>query len=822
MELRVDRSAGILPPPASSESAPPSMDAEDDWLQVSLQAGGTVCSEAQWIYSDLLPLTDAPGDSGALAKGGLQRALHLLAAVANGMREGGMELEETTCVPWQQLFTGSADSRQGCQAVLLLASQLSKPLQSTELVQCVVGPPPPALPAVPACGIDAGIHALRQAIRGGCGEALSLADAGSERVSAMARAAAATMRLGPCSSASVERVVACTSSNMHDTTSSLWDAIDAWGEAREQAACEEAAPAPPSPAVGAPVLPWHTATTAIPVVEPDDMVVEVVCEGEASDDAARPDFPPPLPALMVDLAERAAAELVQAGRLAPLPATREGAYIYDSASALERLAQWPTAVIGTIVEASGVALQASEGIPARAAAARILAAALALHTLVWLPQKGSDEERVEYVDRILGTDKFRAKLGVPVCPASPPFEAITWAAALEQVADGLRAGVPAPPGPAFASPSWEPLAHDIRMDGVEEEDRVLPATVDAVVAAFLRGQLPRTSPLTLRVLISEALLQDSALLIALSLGREEGGAGLELMERALPVPLDLMLDDSTAVSVLQLRTMVLVHQPRAPPPPAAGSGRAGGGQRGAAPPPPPPALSPPEPCTAKWQEYIRGLAKQAPRLARVHIVVDTTGCDASPELSAASALALHRMQMSAINFDPIAAMWAVAAGPTGVATLVRSIVDARALAVGRAAAGKLAEAEAAGGSAVAAALDGLRAWVTRDWLDEAEGGCEVFLASLGSLSPYTAARVAGMFDSPAAFLACPQHILRRVLGDAVPSAVADNMLAVAAADTAGETGGEGGEGEYGHQQWAPPPPPPRQAPAFRIPRPALT
>lgn len=361
----------------------------------------------------------------------------------------------------------------------------------------------------------------------------------------------------------------------------------------------------------------------------------------------------------------------------------------------------------------------------------------------------------------------------------------------------------------------------------EEEESELPSSIDALVSSFLQGTLPLLPPssaraghqqqqqvapeavqrpLQLSVLVSERLLQDGALYEQL-----QQRARLALYEQDLPLPMDVALDDATACAILPLRTMitttVVTHAAAASRPPGCvrGGGPSAPGVRVAV------AVE-----EAGGQEvyktWARALARQARKYGRVYVLVDGRGCDGGAgggpggeawrTAAAAAALleegggeqqpaapvrlhpvavdVLRKLQATTLNF-PIPVTWHVACSAGSMAALVRACVEGRAGGVARA---------VQGGREAGVQLTRLRAlrsWAYRPWLSTIECAQEVSLTALG-LNPYTAARLAGHYDTAGRLLTAVGDVqaLQAAVGPSFPAHV---LHCVHALGTAAVEGG---------------------------------
>jgi hypothetical protein len=270
-------------------------------------------------------------------------------------------------------------------------------------------------------------------------------------------------------------------------------------------------------------------------------------------------------------------------------------------------------------------------------------------------------------------------------------------------------------------------------DGEEEEQPVPPPPRDPappptpVPAPTLPSLLASISALTsVRVIISESALQDGAFTDALT-GAD--GARLVLVERSLPAPISLLLDETTAVAYVSLRTLL----------PAAAAGAAG---------------------DAPYKQLVRGLATHAPRFSRLHLVVDTSGCGGEPaagagaaafdpaaasavSLSPAASTILLACATSTLNF-PVPIHLHTAASPPLAAGLIRGLLDARAR---QAVSGAAAAASRVGSDAVAAAATEVEDVAQRLWLVPDESPTEALVASLPRLNNASALRILSVFTN---------------------------------------------------------------------------
>jgi hypothetical protein len=285
---------------------------------------------------------------------------------------------------------------------------------------------------------------------------------------------------------------------------------------------------------------------------------------------------------------------------------------------------------------------------------------------------------------------------------------------------------------------------------------------------------PRESPpqepgdVVLRVPVSSegscSLLQDVPLLraleapasvtVAVSAGGGGGGGGAPLnvprfrfglVERlALPPPVDLLLDEATAVALPALVGDLMD--------PAEYYGGGGGATA------PPPAPGAPY-FSDRLKGFTRALTEQARRYARLVVVVrlpaagdgggaNTTGATAAAGLPPAAVRVLQALHVSGLNF-PVPLLWRLAAGPAAAAAALRG------LAAGAVLPRLLAPPPREGGGSSdddAARLRRLAHAAARSWLGDDDdsvgaGGSsgsevEAFLAAGCGLNPLLAARVA--------------------------------------------------------------------------------
>lgn len=186
--------------------------------------------------------------------------------------------------------------------------------------------------------------------------------------------------------------------------------------------------------------------------------------------------------------------------------------------------------------------------------------------------------------------------------ASPGFahdQAATTAASTSNGAAAPPANVPVPQQQPTGAPSTFTLA---------------PKSVHEVLETLKSQQM--------RIVIGESALQDGALTAAL---QDERIGNVKLVERTLPNPISLVVDEGTAVCVLKLKNLMTstpgVRQTSAGPNRSATASAATATSSGG---------------DEQYKSFVRGLSSHAPRFAHIHVIVDVTGCTAPTVVPPAS------------------------------------------------------------------------------------------------------------------------------------------------------------------------------------------
>ena len=336
-----------------------------------------------------------------------------------------------------------------------------------------------------------------------------------------------------------------------------------------------------------------------------------------------------------------------------------------------------------------------------------------------------------------------------------------------------------------ASSAGDGASHHL-MSLADDDYDASSSAADAAAAASPTPSLIAPPPriLTLRVMVGDSLLQDVPLLRALerpvqlpqpSQSQQSSLFPLpfsfRLVERSLPYPIDMVLDEGTAVVMPRLSDLARGMT----------SGQPGGSY------------------SEGMKAWTRELTSQVPRYRRMLILVQlpTEG-----QLTTELARTLQALQISCLNFPGRPLQWRFAHGPAQAAHILRSAAASMILPAltSQAAAGtKISASEAAaGGGAVTQQADELAALVnaaSRPWLVEEDDAssshdaagllaAEAFLSSAPGLNPMAAARLASTFGGGGAGVARFARCHPQVLGQHLAQHLGIPPSTLGAADVA--------------------------------------